>query len=120
MVSAGWSTWVKWNSTIEQTLIDGQHQAAGDATIADARRRAAKAGAGGILTVDTLTDRQLLGRIWVLSADDLHHHFGSKHPPRKAIEAGQTAFLKGLEHGQAVAVIAYGRGVPTAVWFAGH
>jgi hypothetical protein len=120
MTAAAWSTWVKWNGTIEQTLIDGQHEAAGEATIAEARKRAAKAGAGGILTVDTLTDRQLLGRIWVLSADELHHHFGSKHPPKKAIEAGQTAFLKHLEEGQAVAVIAYGRGVPTAVWFAGH
>ena len=61
MTAAAWSTWVKWNSTIEQTLIDGQHLASGDATIADARKRAAKAGAGGILTVDTLTDRPARG-----------------------------------------------------------
>lgn len=115
-----WSTWVPWSGTIEQTLANGQHAAAGETTLADAKRSATKSGAPGILSVDVLTDHPMLGRCWVLTAEELHQHFGSKTPPKKAIEAGQTSFIEGLEEGQAVAVIAFARGVPTAVLFAGQ
>jgi hypothetical protein len=120
MASAAWSTWVKWNGSIEQTLIDAQHLAAGDSGLGEARRRAAKTGLPGILTFDSVSDLRRLGHCWVLSPAELHTHFGSKAPPKKAIEAGQTSFLGTLEEGQAVAVIAYARGVPTSVWFAGQ
>lgn len=120
MASAPWSTWVKWNGSVEQTLLDGQHLAAGEGTIADARKRAAKAGGGSILTVDTVSDRPFLGRCWVLSGEELHQHFGSRTPPKKAIEAGQASFLEKLEPGQSVAIIAYGRGVAAAVLFGGR
>jgi hypothetical protein len=119
MKFATWGSWVKWNQDLEQTLDDGQILAAGEATVAEARSRAKKAGVPSILDVVTLTDRPLLGRCWVLSHDELHHHFGSKTPPRKAIEAGQEAFLARLEPDQHVAVTAYGRGQPIAVLFAG-
>lgn len=115
-----WSTWAKWTGSIEQTFSDAQHEAAGDASLAEAKQRATKSGAPGILTVETLADHQMLGRVWVLSHDELHQHFGSKAPPKKAIEAGQEAFLARLEEGQSVAVTAWARGMPTAVLFAGQ
>jgi hypothetical protein len=115
-----WSTWATWTGTIEQTLADAQHSAAGEASLADAKKRATKTGTPGILTIDTLADHQMLGRCWVLTPAELHHHFGSKTPPKKAIEAGQEAFVKSLERGQAIAVTAYARGMPAAVLFAGQ
>lgn len=115
-----WSMWVKWNGSMEQTLLDGHHHAAGETTIADARRRALATGSPGILTVDQLADHDMLGRIWVLSGAELHRHFGSKTPSKKAIEADHDAFVERLEAGQAVAVTAYLRGQPTAVLFAGQ
>ncbi|MEW5740771.1 MAG: hypothetical protein AB1938_17720 [Myxococcota bacterium] len=114
-----WSTWVKWSGSMEQTLIDGQHQAAGELTIAEARRREAKSGAPGILSVHQLADHDMLGRVWVLSPAELHRYFGSKTPTRKAIEADHDAFISRLEEGQAVAVTAYLRGQAMAVLFAG-
>lgn len=119
MAPSPWSTWVKWNSTIEQTLTDAQHLAAGEATVAEARANARKSGMAGVLDIVALSDRQLLGRCWLLSHDELHRHFGSKNPHKKAIEAGQAAFIQALERGQAVAITAFTKGVPTAVLFAG-
>jgi hypothetical protein len=112
-----WHQWVKWNGSMRQTLADAQHLAAGEATIAEAKKAA---GANGVLMVDQLSDHPMLGRIWVLSADELHHHFGSKQPPKKAIEADHDAFVEGLERGQAVAVTAFLKGQPIAVLFAGQ
>lgn len=114
-----WSTWVKWAGSIEQTLIDGQHLAAGDATVAEARQRASQAGTAGILSVHQLTDHDMLGRVWVLSPAELHRHFGSKTPTRKAIEADHDTFIERLEEGQAVAITAFNRGQAMAVLFAG-
>jgi hypothetical protein len=114
-----WRMWVKWNGSMEQTLIDGQHLAAGDATVADATKAAVRTGSPGILLVHQLADHEMLGRVWVLSAAELHDHFGSKTPTKKAIE-GDTVFVEKLEAGQAVAVTAYLRGQPTAVLFAGQ
>lgn len=115
-----WSQWVKWNGSMEQTLVDAHHLAAGEVTVAEARKLATKTGTPGILTVLELADHEMLGRIWVLSPADLHQHFGSKTPSKKAIEADHDAFVEGLEQGQAVAVTAYLRGQPTAVLFAGQ
>jgi len=119
VASSVWSTWVKWSGSIEQTLLDGQHLLAGETTIAEARERAARSGQPSLLDVVTLTDRPFLGRCWVLSHDELHHHFGSKTPPKRAIEAGSASFIERLEEAQAVAITAFTRGVPSAVLFAG-
>jgi len=110
---------VKWNTSIEQTLIDGHHHVAGDSTIAEARARAAKSRTHSLLDVVALSDRPFLGQCWVLSADELHRYFGSKTPPKKAIDAGAEAFLKKLEDEQFVAIIAYTKHLPIAVLFAG-
>lgn len=117
---ATWFSWVKWNGSMEQTLSDGQHAAAGDASLADARKKAAKTGTPGILTVDRLADHNMLGRIWVMSHEELHQHFGSKTPSKKAIEADHEHFVGKLERGQSVAITAYLKGQPTAVLFAGQ
>lgn len=114
-----WSTWVKWNGSMEQTLSDGQHLAAGEASLADARKAASRTGSPGILTVDQLADHDMLGRVWVLSGAELHQHFGSKTPSRKAIEA-DTVFISRLESGQSVAITSFLKGQPAAVLFAGH
>ncbi|MCC6335513.1 MAG: hypothetical protein IT380_16165 [Myxococcales bacterium] len=114
-----WRAWVKWNRSMEQTLIDGHHQAAGETTIAEARKHASRTGAPGILLVDQLADHDMLGRVWVLSGEELHRHFGSKTPTRKAIEADHDAFVERLEEGQAVAITAFLRGQAMAVLFAG-
>lgn len=110
---------MKWSGSMEQTLIDGQHLAAGDATVAEAKKKASQAGAHGILTVHQLADHDMLGRVWVLSAAELHRHFGSKTPTRKAIEADHDTFIERLEEGQAVAITAFNRGQAMAVLFAG-
>ncbi len=114
-----WSTWATWNGSIEQTLTDAQHAAAGQASLADAKKAALQKGEPGILTVHTLADHRMLGRCWVLSPNELHDSFGSKMPPKKAIEAGQASFVERLEPGQAIAITAYARGMPSAVLFAG-
>lgn len=120
MSNSSWSTWVKWDGSIEKTLADGQHLASGELSVAEARKRAGPKGTASILDVVTLDDQQHLGRCWVLGPTELHRHFGSKTPPRKAIEAGREAFLQKLEPGQAVAVTAYTRGLPSVVLFAGR
>jgi len=112
--------WVKWNESMDRTLVDAEHLAAGDETIAEARERAAKAGTASILSVLTLADHKMLGRIWVLSPAELHEHFGSKTPARKVIEGGQETFIARLEKGQAVAVTAFLRGQAIMVLFAGQ
>ena len=107
---------MKWEGSIEQTLSAGQHAAAGELSLAEARKRSP----GGFLGVATLDDQPHLGRCWVLAGPDLHTHFGSKTPPKRAIDAGRDAFIDGLEPGQAVAVTAFARGLPSAVLFAGR
>ncbi len=116
MAPNGWSTWVKWEGSIEKTLAAGQHAAAGELSLAEARKRSP----GGFLGVAMLDDQRHLGRCWVLGGAELHQHFGSKTPPKRAIDAGREAFVDGLEPGQAVAVTAFARGLPTAVLFAGR
>lgn len=118
MASSIWSTWVKWDGSMEKTLALGQHQAAGEASVAEARKRAGTRGTASILDIVTLDDQPHLGRCWVLAADELHRHFGSKTPPKKAVDAGREAFVEKLEPGQAIAVTAYARGLPSAVLFA--
>jgi hypothetical protein len=118
MASSTWSTWVKWDGSIEKTLAAGQHLAAGDVSVAEARKRGAAGGTASILDIVTLDDQPHLGRCWVLGGDALHRLFGSKTPPKKAIDAGRDAFVAKLEPGQAIAVTAYARGLPSAVLFA--
>jgi hypothetical protein len=120
MAATSWSTWVKWEGSMERTLSTGQHLAAGDLSIGEARRRGGARGTVSILDIVTLDDLQHLGRCWVLSGPDLHRHFGSKTPHKRAIEAGREAFVADLERGQAVAVTAFVRGLPIAVLFAGR
>ena len=114
-----WSGWTKWNSTIKQTLDDAQKTAAGDASIAEFRKRAGKAGTNGVLDVYSLAEKPKAGGCWVLTTAELHEHFGSKAPNKRAIEGGIEGFLSKLGKGQAVAVTAFARGVPSAVLFAG-
>jgi hypothetical protein len=117
---ATWSAWVKWNGSMERTLSDGQHTAAGEASVADAKKKALKTGAPGILLVDQLADHQMLGRVWVLGPAELHQHFGSKTPAKKAIDADHEHFISKLERGQAVAITAFLKGLPVAVLFGGQ
>lgn len=114
-----WSGWTKWNGNIKQTLDDAQKQAAGDASIAEFRKRAGKAGTNGVLDVYTLAEKPKAGGCWVLSPTELHEHFGSKAPNKRAIEGGIESFLAKLGKGEAVAVTSFARGVPSAVLFAG-
>jgi hypothetical protein len=120
MASTVWSTWVKWDGSMERTLSTGQHLAAGDLSVVEARLRSGAKGTASILDIVTLDDLPHLGRCWVLGSADLHQHFGSKMPPRKAIEAGREAFVTRLERGQAIAVTAFARRLPSAVLFAGR
>ena len=119
MKTQSWSGWTKWNSTIKQTLDDAQKLAAGDASIAEFRKRAGEAGTNGVLDVYSLSEKAKPGSCWVLSAAELHQHFGSKAPNKHAIEGGIESFLAKLGKGEAVAVTAWTRGVPSAVLFAG-
>lgn len=119
MSSESWSTWAKWNSSMKQTLADAQKAAAGGEAVTALRRRAGDGGTASVLDVFELAQRAAPGACWVLSATDHHRHFGSKTPSKKAIEAGIQSFLGDLGRGQAVAVTAYSRGLPTAVLFAG-
>ena len=119
MASTVWSTWVNWEGSVEKTLAAGQHLAASDVSVAEARKRAGPKGTASILDVVTLDDQPHLGRCWVLAGEELHRHFGSKTPPKKAVDAGREAFVAKLERGQAIAVTAYTRGMPSAVLFAG-
>jgi hypothetical protein len=120
MASTAWSTWVNWDGSMEKTLASGQHLAAGEVSVAEARQRGGAKGTASILDVVTLDDRPHLGRCWVLGAPELHDHFGSKTPHKKAIDVGREAFVGKLERGQSVAVTAYARGLPCAVLFAGR
>lgn len=115
-----WHQWAKWNRTMEQTFIDAQHLACGDVDLGVAQKAATKTGNPGILTVHELADHQMLGRVWVLSQDELYKHFGAKHPSKKIIESDHDAFVQHLEKGQAVAITAFLLGQPTAVLFAGQ
>jgi hypothetical protein len=105
---------------MEQTLADGQRVAAGELGLAEASKRATRDGGPGILLVHQLADHRMLGRVWVLSGDELHQHFGSKTPAKKAIEADHEHFISKLERGQAVAVTAFLKGQPTVVLFGGQ
>ena len=111
---------MNWDGSVEKTLNAGQHQAAGEQSVAEARKRAGPRGTASILDVVTLDDRPHLGRCWVLDGNELHRHFGSKTPHKKAIDAGSESFIARLERGQAIAVTAYARGLPCAVLFAGR
>jgi hypothetical protein len=119
MPTQSWSGWTKWNGSIKQTLDDAQKLAAGDASIAEFRKRAGKTPTNGVLDVYALGEKAKAGSCWVLTAAELHEHFGSKVPNKKAIEGGIESFLTKLGKGQAVAVTSYARGVPSAVLFAG-
>lgn len=114
-----WSGWTKWNGTIKQTLDDAQKTAAGDASIAEFRKRAGDKPTNGVLDVYGIGEKAKAGSCWVLSSDELHEHFGSKAPHKKAIEGGIASFLTKLGKGEAVAITAWDRGAPTAVLFAG-
>lgn len=119
MKAQSWSGWTKWNGTIKQTLDDAQKLAAGDASIAEFRKAAGKASTHSVLDVYALTEKAKAGSCWVLTGAELHEHFGSKAPNKRAIEGGIEGFLSKLGKGEAVAVTAWARGVPSAVLFAG-
>ena len=78
MATKSWSEWTKWNTTIKQTLDDAQKLAAGDASIAEFRKRAGKAPTNGVLDVYALAEKPKSGSCWVLTVTELHEHFGSK------------------------------------------
>lgn len=119
-MATAWSTWVRWDGSMEKTLATAQHEAAGEATVAEARKRGGPRGTASILDIVTLDDRPHLGRCWVLNGDELHRLFGSKTPHKKAVDAGREAFVARLERGQSIAVTAFARGLPSAVLFAGR
>jgi hypothetical protein len=110
-----WSTWVKWNQSLEKSLSDAQVAEAGDASVDEAREQ----GKRGVLDVHVMGPERSPGRCWTLSAAELHQHFGSKRPTKKAIEAGAAGFIAKLGRGESVAVTAYLRALPCAVLFAG-
>lgn len=116
MAPARWSTWTKWNRNLLQTLGDAQRAQAGDASIDEAAERSTTP---SVLDVHELGSKRAAGICWVLSAAELHHHFGSKTPSKKAIEGGAEKFVGQLKKGEAVAVTAYLKGLPCAVLFAG-
>ncbi len=117
MRAESWKSWRSWNKTIEQTLDDVQKEVAGDEPIASLRKKAGAVGTRSVLDVDELAHEAKPGTCWVLSAKDLHEHFGSKHPTKKVIEGGIDSFLGTRRH--PVAVTAYTHGMPSAVLFAG-
>jgi hypothetical protein len=112
-----WSGWTKWNANIQQTLDDAQKAAAGGVSIAEFRKKTKGTG-NGVLDVIAVGAKKK-GHCWVLTAAELHEHFGSKAPSKKAIEGGIESFLAKLGKGEAVAVTSYARGLPAAVLFAG-
>lgn len=114
-----WSGWTKWNGTIKQTLDDAQKTAAGEFSIAEFRKRAGANATHGVLDIYELAEKPAAGSCWVLSPVELHEHFGSKAPRKRAIEGGLESFLAKLGKGQAVAITSWDRGVPSAVMFAG-
>jgi hypothetical protein len=119
MAPQSWHSWSRWNSTIAQTLDDAQKAAAGDESVAQKRKLAGDDGTRSVLDVYSFAQKAEAGKCWVLSAGELHQHFGSKLPTKKVIESGLKQFLETLERGEAVAVTAYVRGAPSAVLFAG-
>ena len=119
MKASSWSNWTRWNGSLAQTLDDAQKQVAGDDPIATARKSAGQDGTHSVLDVTSFGPKAAPGTCWVLSAAELHQHFGSKLPTKKVIESGLAQFLESLKLGEAVAVTAYVRGTPSAVLFAG-
>jgi hypothetical protein len=119
MASTSWRSWVNWNQNIEKTLHDAQTREAGDASIDEAREAAGEDGSASVLDVYALEAKKTDGACWVLSPADLHQHFGSKTPHKKAIEDGIERFLKGIGRGGSVAVTSYLKGQASAVLFAG-
>lgn len=112
-----WSSWAKWNENLQLTLADAQRSFAGEQSIDEARRRSK--GVPSVLDLHEIADKRRAGVCWVLSSDELHEHFGSKAPTKKAIEAGAESFIARLAPDESVAVIAYLRSMPCAVLFAG-
>ena len=119
MRTQSWSGWTKWNGTIKQTFDDAQKLAAGEVSIAEFRKQAGKAATNTVVDVFTLAEKAKSGSCWVLTAAELHEHFGSKAPSKKAIDGGIESFLSKLGKGEAVAVTAWARGTPSAVLFDG-
>ena len=117
MEPARWSSWAKWNQDVRHTLADAQRTFAGDDSIDEARARAR--GTPTVLDVHELGAKRGAGVCWVLSPAELHTHFGSKTPSKKAIEAGAAAFIAKLKKGESVAVTAFLRALPCAVMFGG-
>jgi hypothetical protein len=117
MASTAWSIWVKWNQNIGQTLADAQRTYAGDESVEEARERSRTV--PSVLHTHELGAKKTAGVCWVLSAAELHEHFGSKTPSKKAIEAGAATFVARLGKNESVAVTAYLRAMPCAVMFAG-
>jgi hypothetical protein len=111
-----WSTWAKWNRALDQTLADAQVAHAGDDSVDEAR---AKQRQQSVLDVHELGAKKGPGVCWVLSGDELHTHFGSKQPSKKAIEAGADSFIAKLGSRESIAVTAYHHALPVAVLFAG-
>jgi len=112
-----WSRWAKWNRDVLHTLADAQREHAGDDSVEEARERSRDV--PSVLHVHELANRRAAGACWVLSAAELHHHFGSKTPSKKAIEAGAATFIARLLPDESVAVTAYLRAMPCAVLFGG-
>ena len=117
MAPARWSSWAKWNQNVNLTLADAQRAFCGDDSLDEARERAK--GQSTVLDVHELSAKRGPGLCWVLTPAELHQHFGSKTPSKKAIEAGAASFIARLQKSEAVAVTAYLQKQPCAVLFAG-
>ncbi len=101
---------------MSHTLAEAQVAHAGDDSVDEAR---AKEREQSVLDVHELGTKKAAGQCWVLSAAELHTHFGSKTPSKKAIEAGAESFVAKLVARESIAVTAYHHALPVAVLFAG-
>lgn len=123
MGSESWSVWVKYSKSMKHTLQVAKQQALeelGYATEDEALEATEADGTASPIDIFSgFSSEPELGACWNLSEAELEEHFGSARPTRAQVEETVDALIERLERGESMCVLAYAKGKPAEVLFAG-
>ena len=123
MGSESWSVWVKYSKSMKHTLKVAKQQALeelGYATEEEALEATEADGTASPVDIfNGFASEAEPGSCWELDEDTLQAHFGSATPTKAQVEENVDALVEELGRGESLCVLAYAKGKPAQVLFAG-
>ena len=128
MGADSWDQWVPWIKDVKTSLSLAQAKELSDRDVSsldELYEAAADAGeepgeTACVLDIFALSKRKTAGKCLELNAAASEKYFGAAKPTKAQIKRGQKKLFEVLERGEQVCVVAYEKGKPSEVYFAGY